>query len=54
MSDHTDPGHGFGRLSHAARSSKAEYFLYFTAIFLVALPFAVLPHPPDQIRGHPA
>lgn len=42
MSDHTDPGHGFGRLSHAARSSKAEYFLYFTAIFLVALPFAVL------------
>ena len=42
MSDHTDPGPGFGRLSHGPRSSKAEYHLYFTAIFLVALPFAVL------------
>lgn len=42
MSDHTDPGQGFGRMSHAPRSSKAEYDLYFTAIFLVALPFAAL------------
>lgn len=43
MSDHTDPGgHGFGGVSHALRSAKAEYYLYFAAIFLVALPFAAL------------
>ena len=37
MSDHTAGSHGTG---NAHRTSKAEFYIYFALIFLVAIPFA--------------
>lgn len=40
MSDHT-AGHGIGQgASHAHRTPKVEFYVYFALIFLVAIPFA--------------
>ncbi|MDX5349763.1 MAG: protein pufQ [Paracoccaceae bacterium] len=42
MSDHT-AGQGLGQgASHAHRTPKAEFYVYFALIFLVAIPFATL------------
>ncbi len=43
MSDHTaGDGHGMGGVHHTHRTPKAEFYLYFGLIFLVAIPFAAL------------
>lgn len=40
MSDHS-AGHGMGQgASHAHRTSKVEFYVYFALIFLAAIPFA--------------
>jgi hypothetical protein len=40
MSDHT-AGQGVGQtVGHAHRTPKAEFYVYFALIFLVAIPFA--------------
>jgi PufQ cytochrome subunit len=39
MSDHTANGHG---APHAHRTPKTEFYLYFTLIFLIAIPFAAV------------
>ena len=42
MSDHT-AGHGLGQGGHHAhRTPKAEFYIYFALIFLVAIPFATV------------
>lgn len=42
MSDHT-AGHGAGQgESHGHRTPKAEFYVYFALIFMVAIPFATL------------
>jgi hypothetical protein len=40
MSDQT-AGHGHGA-HHAQRTPKAEFYVYFTLIFLIAIPFAAV------------
>ena len=39
MSDHTAGSHGTG---NAHRTPKAEFYIYFALIFLVAIPFAAV------------
>jgi hypothetical protein len=39
MSDHTAGSHGTG---NAHRTPKAEFYIYFALIFLVAIPFATV------------
>ena len=42
MSDHT-AGHDVGQgASHAHRTPRVEFYVYFALIFLVAIPFATL------------
>jgi hypothetical protein len=38
MSDHTAGNHG---ASHGHRTPKAEFYVYFTLIFLIAIPLSV-------------
>jgi hypothetical protein len=43
MTDHTaGDGHGMGGAHHAQRTPKAEFYLYFGLIFLIAIPFAAV------------
>lgn len=39
MSDHTAGGNG---VHHVTRTPKAEYYLYFALIFILAVPFSAL------------
>jgi hypothetical protein len=43
MTDHTaGDGHGMGGAHHAQRTPRAEFYLYFGLIFLIAIPFAAV------------
>ncbi len=42
MSDHTANGMGQQEAHHAPRAPHAEFYVYFTLIFIVAIPFAAV------------
>ena len=43
MSDHTAGDHvGHHGASHAHRTPRAEFYVYFSLIFLIAIPFAIV------------
>ncbi len=42
MSDHTAGDHVGHGASHSHRTPRAEFYLYFALIFLVAIPFAAV------------